>query len=375
MAVKLLPDGRWICYYRKDGQLKKEYFGRGAEGEAAAWRRNDELQLARRRPPKEDYGPAFVELTKAYMRGNNFAPGPFYLLGIRLGANLLPHFGAMPAVRICDDDVDAYVRKRRGAGVKDATIRRELTDLKAILNWSARRKPPLIPFNPIRDYTKPSDEPPKTLRPPSDEEVARIFAHASAHLLRALKLAWFLGLRPGAVELLRLKWQDSVNWNSRTILVISARKGGPAARAVPIHPVFLKELKVWHKADGKKGPLVHYRGKPISSLKKTWWQTLVRAGIRVLDKNGKVDKARSRHLRMYDFRHRFVTNALEEGADMKALSEVVGSRPETLMRFYQHVAREVHRQTVEKITAPPMPVMAKPSKKKKVIPISRRASR
>jgi hypothetical protein len=31
------------------------------------------------------------------------------------------------------------------------------------------------------------------------------------------------------------------------------------------------------------------------------------------------------------------------------LAELVGSSPETLMRFYQHVTRELHRQTVEKI--------------------------
>ena len=74
---------------------------------------------------------------------------------------------------------------------------------------------------------------------------------------------------------------------------------------------------------------------------------------------------------MYDFRHRFVTTALEEGADMKALSEVVGSRPETLMRFYQHVARDVHRQTIEKMPDPPAPV----SKDKTVIPLRRRAQR
>ena len=371
MAVTLRPDGRWAVYYRREGKLRWEYFGHGAEGEAAAWKRHEELELARRRPPREDYGPAFVDLAKAYMRGHGFAPEPLYLLGIRLGANLLPHFGARPAVRICDNDVDDYVMKRRVSGVKDATIRRELTDLKAIMNWASQRKPPLIPFNPIRDYKKPADEQPNTLRPPSDEEVALIFAHASPHLLRALKLAWRLGLRPGAVELLRLTWEESVNWTSRTILVISARKGGPRARAVPIHPNFMNELQTWYEADGGKGPLVHFRGKPIRSLKKTWWQTLERAGIRVLAKNGKLDKAKSRHLRMYDFRHRFVTTALEEGADMKALSEVVGSRPETLMRFYQHVARDVHRQTIEKMPDPPAPV----SKDKTVIPLRRRAQR
>jgi integrase len=103
-------------------------------------------------------------------------------------------------------------------GVKDAAIRRELTDLKAILQLVSASQAPSDSIQSHPRLCKAKDDPPKTLRPPSDEEVSRIFAHASDHLLRAIKLAWFHGLRPGAVELLRLTWQKSVNWNSRTIL-------------------------------------------------------------------------------------------------------------------------------------------------------------
>jgi len=44
----------------------------------------------------------------------------------------------------------------------------------------------------------------------------------------------------------------------------------------------------------------------------TWGKTLKRAGI-------------TRRLRPYDLRHYFVTKALEDGADIKALAEVVGA--------------------------------------------------
>jgi hypothetical protein len=56
---------------------------------------------------------------------------------------------------------------------------------------------------------------------------------------------------------------------------------------------------------------------------------------------------------------------------MKALSEVVGSRPDTLMRFYQHVTRDMHRQTVEKIPEPPPAVTPTKEKTKKVVPMQR----
>ncbi|WP_319406114.1 hypothetical protein [uncultured Desulfosarcina sp.] len=46
-----------------------------------------------------------------------------------------------------DGNVTAWPRS-----VKDYSIARELTDIKAILNWSVKRRSPLFPFNPVGDY-------------------------------------------------------------------------------------------------------------------------------------------------------------------------------------------------------------------------------
>lgn len=48
------------------------------------------------------------------------------------------------------------------------------------------------------------------------------------------------------------------------------------------------------------------------------------------------------------------TTIRREITDIKALSEIVGSRPETLMRTYQHVSTSLRRQTVAKIK--PIPI-------------------
>ena len=62
----------------------------------------------------------------------------------------------------------------------------------------------------------------------------------------------------------------------------------------------------------------------------------------------------TRRIRPYDLRHHFITRVLEEGADIKALADIVGSRPETIVRHYQHVSRKLHRDTVAKI--PPLKI-------------------
>lgn len=213
-------------------------------------------------------------------------------------------------------------------------VNRELTDVQEILNWAVGRKPPIIPFNPVRNYKKPKEDN-AIIPPPTPDETDAILKNASEHANQAILLSYYLDLRPGAVELLTLTW-DRVNWHSETILVISAHKGGPPKRWVPIHEDLLPVLREWYEQDKKTGPIIHYRGKPIKSFKKAWKGTLQRAGI-------------TRRIRPYDLRHQFVTKALEEGADIQALADVVGSRPEILMRHYQHVTRELHRRTVAKI--------------------------
>jgi integrase len=343
VAVTQLPDGRWMVYYRLRGQdgkgrRKKEYFGRGPAAEARACARDAALGLLRRRPRIESFGPSFLELAKEYRDKRGLNANSRKQLGIRLEAHLLPAFGAMPALRIKPSDVDRYVGRRR-ASVTDATIARELTDLKAILNWSARRDPPLIPLNPIASYAKPRARN-FIATPPTRAEAIRILNAAPQHVRRALQLSWFLGLRPQG-EVLRLTW-DAVNWETGRILVTSAQKGGPSARAVPIHPELLPRLKQWHAQDRRKRRvhIIHWAGRPVKSIGRAWRTAVKKARI-------------GRRVRPYDLRHHFVTRALENGADLKALSEIIGSAPATVIRFYQHVTGRQHEKTVALIDALP----------------------
>ncbi|MCF8025824.1 MAG: site-specific integrase [Desulfobacteraceae bacterium] len=345
MAIRKRRDGRWVVYYRaRDGSGKtiEEYFGRGAEGEAAAMERNRQLGL-RQYTEKKQKQPAhsiqFWELTKAYAQNKQFNENSKRHLKIRLEANILPYFGQVPAESIKHSDMDKYVKKRSKDGVKFSTIAREITDIKAILNWSARRQPPLISINPVRDYPKPQPDD-AIIFPPTREEIRAILKHAPQHLKRAIHLAYYVGMRPGAVELLSLIW-GNVNWEDQMIQVISARKGGPIRRAVDIHPTFYTVLEAWHAADQNyfkktdidSRAIVHFYGKKIKRIHKTWKNTLERAGI-------------TRRIRPYDMRHQFVTRALEGGADLKTVSEIVGSSPRTLMQTYQHVSNPLRKRTI-----------------------------
>lgn len=345
MSVTKLKDGRWIVYYVNPApppRLKREYFGRGASAQLAAEKRNTELHLQPRKTQKNtSSGPLFMELAADYASFRDFSPNSLQMLLIRLEANILPAIGNVPALKLSYIDMDRYVRLRRAKGVKSSTIRREITDIKAILNWSAKRRPPLIPYNPVRDYAPPAPDD-AIISPPTLAEAQAILAHANQRLFRAIKLAWYTGMRPGAVELFGLTW-GCVLWDRGVIQVRSADKGGAPLRDVPIHDAFMPELRSWWIADGKgSGPIIHYRGERVHKLNKAWKRALQAAGI-------------TRRLRPYDFRHFFITSAIEAGTDYKTVSEIVGSSPETLRRHYQHVSNDARRNAITRMPELPTP--------------------
>ncbi len=351
MSVSQLNDGRWCVrgrpgYWPDEPKRTQEYFGRGVGAEQAARARDMELGGRSARAPAS--GPTFAELAKEYFEKRRWSPKSRKELKIRLEAILLPAIGHRRAVRLQHADLDLYVERRRahrtkrGSFVKDSTIRRELTDIKSILNWAVKRRPPLLAFNPVATYQAPESDN-DVIIPPSPDEAAAIYQAAAEHLRRAITLSWYLGLRPGRVELLGMRWAD-VSLQVGVIRVRSANKGGPKFRDVPIHSGLRKHLEAWQKADRaatkkkdiERLPIIHYQGRQILKFQSSWEGALRRAKIK-------------RRIRPYDLRHAFASRALEAGADVGAVSHAMGSRPETIRAHYQHVTREMTRRTVELI--------------------------
>jgi integrase len=160
--------------------------------------------------------------------------------------------------------------------IKATTIHRELSIVKAILNWAAYiRRPPLIPFNPIDKYKMPKRDD-EIIPPPTGSEIKKMYEAASPHVRRAIVLCYNPGTRAGESELFRVCWEH-VDFGRDLVTVISARKGGLTQRRVPIQdelrPFFIK----WRNEDADRygcdpellaGPIIRYKGKPILRIKK-----------------------------------------------------------------------------------------------------------
>ncbi len=92
---------------------------------------------------------------------------------------------------------------------------------------------------------------------------------------------------------------------------------------------------------------MHYKGRPVGSLKTTRRKAQRKAGI-------------TRVLRLYDFRHAGLINALRRGADLKSTSEIGGySRADATMVFYEHTVRDQQRAAFEIVPGVSVPPRAR----------------
>ena len=336
MSVEQHRDGRWICRHPKGKDPERprataRYFGRGDEGELAAHRFNEQLGLGTRRT---ETSPTFVELVNFYMAAQkvSMSSSGWENMAIVMRGVILPEIGGLMVHHITPPRLDTYVANRAKA-VKRTTIHRELSYLRAVLRWAVHRR--LIASNPMAGFKMPRRDD-AIISPPTQPEFDAILACAAPHMKRAMLISRYTGLRPGKEELLCLTW-DAVDFHNKTLLVISADKGGLPSRMVPLNKKILYWLEQWYDEDQETEAryLVHYNGGPIGSLKTAWKMAKKRARV-------------TRRLRMYDLRHAFVTTLLERGADLKSVSEIVGhSSPDMTARVYQHVSSKLKRSAVD----------------------------
>jgi len=346
-----LKDGRWIVQWRdktKKSGYSRKYFGRGIEGERAAVEYEKSLGIREyTKRPVETKSPTFGELVDAYCLAKlaRTEKSTQDNLKYKINGVYLPEFDTVKANSMNPARIDRFVKKRLNAGKKRTTIHRELSDIRAILNWAAAPERQHILVNPMAGYKLPERDD-AIIYPATEEEINKILDKAAGHVQRAILTSYYSGLRPGMAELTYLQW-SSIDWDRKTVTITSAKKRGPRIRVVPIHEEFWECLCQWYeediawknefKAESVPEYIVHYRGQPVKRIIKAFNRAKTAAGIK-------------RRLPPYAFRHTFATAILEDGGDLKTLSQMIGhSRTETTMKHYQHISKELSEKTIGKL--------------------------
>ena len=205
-----------------------------------------------------------------------------------------------------------------------ATVSRYCCMLRAIFNFAVMED--WIDINPMRRWRKPKEKPRRFQL--SLEDAVKIMEQCSEHTRWAMEVCFNLGVRPGPSELLSLRY-ESVNFEKGTVTVY-ARKTR-TFREIPVKKEFLEHLRE-KKKESKQGFIIEYDGKPLKSIHHSFRRAVQRAGI-------------TYPVCLYDLRHMFGTFMLAAGADLSAVSQMMGhhSVKMTADTYYQYMRGEKER--------------------------------
>ncbi|MDA8241552.1 MAG: tyrosine-type recombinase/integrase [Nitrospiraceae bacterium] len=153
--------------------------------------------------------------------------------------------------------------------------------------------------------------------------------------LKRVEFAKNTGLRPA--ELTYIEWDD-VSFEFRTIKIQGKAEWKPKTdeeRTVPLNKTALQILKDLYEK--RKGRWVFSNsGKPVKSIRHALMTAARRAGI--------TKKATPNMLR-----HTFATHALDMGADLMSVKEVLGQKNITTTEKYLHSIKESMRDAVNRV--------------------------
>jgi integrase len=265
--------------------------------------------------------------------------------------HLIPFFGDHRMDRITSEDVRRFFKQKQ-EGTSEKTDRRlsnktlinAMRLLNSIFNFAIVTE--LLVKNPCKAVKLPRAERREMdfLRP---EEVRSFLAAFTNEEMRCLfTTAVMTGMRRG--EILALQWDD-VDFNGSVIRVRRSVSGGEiqtpktekSRRAIQVGGSLLKMLKEHKLRTGGRGLFVFSTKAgslldPDNLVKRVFEPTLRAAGI-------------ERHIRFHDLRHTYASILINEGANLKFVSEQLGhaSIVITLDR-YSHLIAERHDDTVSK---------------------------
>lgn len=337
----------WVVKYREpwSGRPRQRAFAAEAEArvfedaQAALYERERAIIKAvrRRRSQGRPASLTIAEILDRYLDSlGNPSTRAASAYHLRLFADI---YGQRKAHCLTLEDVGAFLTLQQQRGVSKSTSCRRMGIVRAAFNWAARWG--LLSVNPLAGLQLASPAP-QTPDPPTAREARMLYAVAASHVQRVIALGMATGARIGPSELFRLRWTD-VDTRAAVLRMPNAAKGVPLeAREVPLRPDVLRLLRRWEKEDAALGCtwVIHYKGHPVRSISRAWRNALRRAGI-------------ERRIRPYDLRHAFASRALDHGADLTCVAEVMGhSNEKMIVRFYRHTNPRARRKAVN--AAPPL---------------------
>ncbi|HKW86036.1 MAG TPA: tyrosine-type recombinase/integrase, partial [Nitrospiraceae bacterium] len=243
---------------------------------------------------------------------------------------LTAFFGGYTLAEITPKLIVDYKNQRYAAGLKPASINRELATLKkafnlAVREWEWCRENPVSRVSMEREHNQRD-------RWLSREEETRLL-HACAPWLHGLVMfALHTGMRMG--EIVALTWRG-VDLHRRTVTVFRSKNG--ERRTIPVNDTVLAVLNEKSTVRSLKTDLV-FCSQAFTPLESGHLRRSFRLALR---------KAEIGDFHFHDLRHTFATRLVQAGVDLYKVQRLLGHQSPLMTQRYAHHYPESLRDGVE----------------------------
>lgn len=229
------------------------------------------------------------------------------------------------------EDLESYVAYIEALGKSNATVSRKIASMKAFYRYLLKHK--LVETNIAEGLVSPKVEK-KELSILSTSEVERLLSEPDTKTLKGqrdkamLEVLYATGMR--VTELISLNISD-VNINSGYIKV----KKGNKDRMIPLSTTCVKYLREYIVS---VRPLLIKSESEISLFINASGQKMTRQGFWKILKQYKDQAKIDKELTPHTIRHSFAVHMLQNGAEIKAVQEILGHTDVASTIMYTHVA-------------------------------------
>jgi integrase len=252
--------------------------------------------------------------------------------------------GAKRVASLTPDDVLAYMRDRKAAGIANATINRELDVIRGVLKKAKR-------WHRFADEVKPLKKTENIGRALLHEEKIKLVKVASTR--PAWESAYFaamlaLNTTCRGCELKGVRWRDVDLLNEA--VTIRQSKTDAGLRMIPLNSDAMQIIRAMYGRAQKLGEVLpdHYLffacengaidpTKPQKSWRTAWRRLTKTAGLR--------------GLRFHDLRHHAITELAESQASDGTIMGIAGHVSPKMLRHYSHIRLAAKRKALDALAS------------------------
>ena len=232
--------------------------------------------------------------------------------------------------------VEAWLARRRAAGVSGSTINRELNLMGHVFS-KARKSWDIHIENPVSDVERPKHAPPRERRVDGDELEAICAASESLELPIVLRLAVMTAMRRG--EILGMQWQH-VDLQARIVELQMTKNS--EKRRVPLSPAAAEIVASIprpldkHGDPVKSGPIFKSEAHSLSTaMRRARERARARYVAKCADAGVDADPHYLVNVRLHDGRHEAASRLVEGGADQMTTAKILGHKSLVMtMRYF-----------------------------------------